>query len=42
LSSVPHRIRTGHVIRSAGRLQPSRIAYSMSGTAPSQLARPRS
>jgi hypothetical protein len=42
LSSVPHTIRTGQVMFSTSRLQPSRRASSISCSAASQPAAPRS
>jgi len=41
LSSAPHTIRTGQMIFSASRLQPSQSAWSISGNAASQLDAPR-
>ncbi|MGH2848733.1 MAG: hypothetical protein ACRDL0_22490 [Thermoleophilaceae bacterium] len=38
---MPHTIRTGQVILSASRLQPSRRAWSIRGDAAGQLAAPR-
>jgi hypothetical protein len=37
---VPHAIRTGQVIRSASRLQPPRLAWSIMGPTAGQLAAP--
>jgi hypothetical protein len=38
---VPHTTRTGQVIRSASRCQPSRVAFSINGPTASQRAAPR-